>query len=224
MAHAFIDKYLSSNIWRWLIFVWMITISCGLTACSPDEAKLTDRSLKLELAEGESINSITFIHNQRHRGINGFAVALGDGGSAIYNMDGSRIWQEKLPARLVTYDGQSLLIYRTHEKQTILDRYNVSDVTNIGFLDRQTPSEIAATTLQRTSYASLGPLTLSDGVVRIPLSGPQDGLTYAAKHPVSAIASTSKPMPYFPDGVVAMASFNGHIELLSEADFKLALK
>lgn len=224
MAPHLIDKDMNSQIWHWLIFTLITVVSCGLMACSAGKIKPLERSLKLELAPGEEISAITFIYNQRHRGLNGFAVALGDGGSAIYNMDGSEIWREKLPARLVTYDGRALLIFRTHEEQTILDRYHVSDLTYIGFLDRQMPSEIAATTLQRTSYSSLGALTLSNNAVRMPIGRSKDYLAYTSKHQVAAIASTSKPMPYFPEGVVAMASIDGHIEFMSEADFKSRLK
>ena len=149
---------------------------------------------------------------------------MGDAGSAIYNMDGDEIWRERLPARLVTYDGQVLFIYRTHEDKTILDRYSVSDVTSIGFLDRQTPSEVSATTLQRTAFSSLGSITISGQTVSLPSDDFKTTQSYLTKRPVAAVASTSKPMPYFPNGVVAIASVQGHIELLSEDDFKARLK
>ena len=195
----------------------------ALVSCSTGSSE-SAKNISLNLDAESEISSITFIHNQGHRGLNGFAVAFGDEGSAIYNMDGDEIWKETIPAKLVTYDGHALLIYRTHEDKTILDRYSVSDVTYVGFLERQMPSEIAATTLQRTSFSSLGPLTISGDIVRMPSENFTKTVSYSSNRSVAAIASTSKPMPYFPDGVVAIASADGHIELLSEMDFKSSLK
>lgn len=198
-------------------------LSCILLACraTPPEPIKT---LHLPLADGQDITSIALIHNQKHRGLNGFAVALGQGGAVIYDMQGQEIWRDLIPAKLVAYDGRALLIYRDHEDKTILDRYAATDIRYIIFEDRQSPSEIAATTLQRTAFASLGPVTLSDSDANVLSADFKSTLRYRSQRPIAAVASTSKAMPSYPNGVVLVTSSDGYLELFSTENFKSRLE
>lgn len=201
----------------------LAALSSILLACRPAPALDPIKRLQLPLMANESISSIALIHNQKHRGLNGFALALGQGGAVIYDMDGDEIWRDNIPAKLVAYDGRALLVYRDHGSKTILDRYSATDMRYILFEDRQSPSEIAATTLQRTAFSSLGAVTLSGSDVKL-FNTDRSVVSYRSKLPIAAIASTSKPMPYFPSGVVVISSSDGELEFLSEDGFRSRLK
>ncbi len=135
------------------------------------------------------------------------AAAHGDDGVAIYDLNGSAIWSEPGAAKLVAYYQNNLVIYRDGSSQSILDRYNLDQLKAPVKISTASPSPIAATTLQRTTYATLGPLRIA---------GEEINTSENALHfdkAVAAVAASSKSAPDYPDGAAAVAMTDGDIQI-----------
>ncbi len=140
------------------------------------------------------------------------ALAHGVDGVSIHSHTGKQLFHLDQPARLVSAFGETLLLYRGAGQASELLRYKITEGGQLSFINRETPSEIAPTTLQRSAFSPLGPVLFT-----------QTGLELAT----SAVALQSKPTaiaavkygfgPDLPQNPVAIALDNQEVQLWPRA-------
>ena len=158
---------------------------------------------------GKPVFSVSLIqHGDQHQSM-AVAAAHGADGVSIYDLYGNLIWRDLEDAKLVAYYQSNLVVYRDHTGQSALDRYKVDALHDPVKITTQSPSPIAATTLQRTAYSALGPLRISGEQIDLP----ENQIDLGA--PVAAVAATGVAVEDFPDGIVAIAMMDGEIRLYS---------
>lgn len=153
--------------------------------------------------------SITLIENA---GRDGFLIVIahGDQGLSIHGpAGGAPVWHAETPTRLVAGFGSRFSAYSVDDDGTTLSTYYVGHGGNqVRRGQVQRPSEVAATTLQRSAVAALGPVRFAGQE----LSSDQRTITFP--HPIKAIAAMKGPVPPdFPDGVFAALSPDGKVDL-----------
>ncbi len=77
---------------------------------------------------------------------------------------------------------------------------------------------MAATTLQRTAYAALGPIQILDQKIEA------NGRSLTLSKPVVAVAASKSPLyPQSPEGVFAALSPDGSVDLYALEEIRAAL-
>ena len=129
---------------------------------------------------------------------------------SVLDIEGSVLWSDPTPAKLVAYYQNNLVVFRNNDKQSVLDRYNIDNIQAPEKVSSDSPSPIAATTLQRTAYSSLGPLRITGDKISINETEIQFG---------GPIAATKASAPNFPGGIASIAMVNGDLQLMHRSAF-----
>jgi|GEM_PF-5391245 len=158
------------------------------------------------LKTGQTILSLAAIPATAHLGKSHIVAAHGADGVSIRNTDGTVLRTIDTPARLVAHYQNLLVVYSQDEDgTTTLKRYQLSATGEPTLVDTASPSPIAATTLQRTAIASLGPLQISGSSLII------GDKTITAPGPVTAVAAASYFPPLVAGKTLLIATDNGDI-------------
>ena len=138
------------------------------SAPTPQEApSVPVETPSVTIETNKKITSITTIPAVGHRGASRIIAAHGEDGTAIYTLEGKETWRDETPAKLVAFYQGTLIVYRDHETPTRLDRYRVNREGTAELLESASPSPIAATTIQRTAYAPLGPVRVEANAIQL---------------------------------------------------------
>lgn len=162
------------------------------------------------IATGKAIKGLAVIPATGHLGTAQVAVAHGDRGAAIYSYEGKVVWQDESEAALlVSYYADNLLIYRKSDKPGgRVDRYSYTPGSKPEFVETQIPAAPAATTIQRTAYAALGPLRIDgDKIHLVP------DRVIVAKEPVTAVAASNYFIPLTAEKTILFATRSGDIHI-----------
>ena len=158
------------------------------------------------LKTGQTILSLAAIPATAHLGKSHIIAAHGADGVSIRDTSGTILWTIDTPARLVAHYQNQLVVYsQGGDGVTTLKRYRLNAPGEPILVDTASPSPIAATTLQRTSIASLGPLQISGTDLII---GEQ---TLSAPGPIMAVATASYFPPLVSGQTLLIATDNGDI-------------
>lgn len=168
------------------------------THAQSDEAKAVTANQQLLLHTDKPVLSIAAIPATAHRGLSHVVVAHGADGVSIYDTNGKEVQHIDTQADLVAYYQNQLVVYQ-RKGDTTLDHYVLNLPGSIRLTNSQSPSPIAATTLQRTAFASLGPLRIKANELEL------TDQTLSFAHPVQAVASVT----YFPPLVASDAIIVG---------------
>lgn len=141
---------------------------------------------------GHEITALAVVAAAGHRGSAKIVVAHDNAGARLYNYDGTLLWQDDSPAKLVASYPGKIIIFRDHEEATRLDTYAVSPSGNVSFLNTASPSPLAATTIQRTSFSAVGPIKLRGNRVYI---GEEAHQPIELNERVSAFAAVKQFIP-----------------------------
>ncbi len=167
--------------------------------------------------------------------------AHGDKGAIAHDLEGHEVWRYNGRADTVSAFGNTILVYTKIEKKPDLDKsglnedgsgeaglqkpeyqgselrtYKLNANGEINYVNTQSPSEIAPTTLQRSSYAAFGSVRLTRTGVQT-----NDGLIPLAVEPTAFAATNKTSHPSLTKGAVAIALNNGLIEVWSKTAAKL---
>lgn len=158
------------------------------------------------LKTGQTILSLAAIPATAHLGKSHIIAAHGAEGVSIRNTDGTVLWTIDTPARLVAHYQNLLVVYFQNEDgTTTLKRYQLNGPNAPVVVDTASPSPIAATTLQRTAIAALGPLQISGSNLII------GEKTIAAPDQITAVAAASYFPPLVGGQTLLIATDNGDI-------------
>ena len=161
---------------------------------------------------GQPIVSLAAIPATQHLGKSTIIAAHGADGISIMDTDGTILWAIETPARLVAHYQGLLVVYAQDDDGTsTLERYRLNGPNPPTLLDTASPSPIAATTLQRTAIASLGPAQISGSDLII------GDTTIAAPAPITAIAAAAYFPPLVSGQTLLMATEGGDIIVQSAA-------
>ena len=154
---------------------------------------------------GSPITALAVIPAIGHRGVARIAVAHGDAGVAIYSLDGDRLWTDDRPAKLVGIYQGNFIIYRDDDGETVLDRYKLTPRGTPALVESRSPSPVAATTIQRTAYAPLGPVRIGEEDIRI------DEGVIQTKGRATAVAAVKTLIPRTSEMTILYSSASGVI-------------
>ena len=158
------------------------------------------------LETGQPIVSLAAIPATQHLGKSTIIAAHGADGISIMDTDGTVLWIIDTPARLVAHYQGLLVVYAQDDDGTsTLERYRLNGPNPPTLIETASPSPIAATTLQRTAIASLGPaqisgsdLIIGDAIISVP-------------EPITAIASAAYFPPLISGQTLLIATQTGDI-------------
>lgn len=159
-------------------------------------------------ATDQEILSIAAIPATTHRGKSRIVAAHGDAGVSIRDTSGTVLSTIDTPARLVSHYQGFLVVYSQEDNgSTTLRRFTLAGNGQATLVDSASPSPIAATTLQRTEIAALGPvridntrLLMEDGDISLP-------------SPIVAVAAASYFPPLVAGRTLLIAMDNGDITI-----------
>ena len=175
-------------------------------ATSPAHSETSSPATQHVLKTGQTILSLAAIPATAHLGKSHIIAAHGEDGVSIRNTDGTVLRTIDTPARLVAHYQNLLVVYsQSEDGTTTLKRYKLNATGEPVLVDTASPSPIAATTLQRTSIASLGPLQISGSNLIIA------DKTIAAPGLITAVASASYFPPLVGSQTLLLATDNGDI-------------
>jgi len=175
-------------------------------AASPAPAEAAAPVEQHILKTSQSILSLAAIPATAHLGKSHIIAAHGAEGVSIRDTDGTVLWTIDTPARLVAHYQNQLVVYSQDEQgSTTLKRYQLNAPGEPVLVDTASPSPIAATTLQRTAIASLGPLQISGSSLII------EDKTIAAPGLITAVATASYFPPLVGGQTLLIATDNGDI-------------
>ncbi len=201
----------------------------SLAACSPGdavppppspEAAIADtveetqpQNVKKHVLEtGQPILSLTAIPATAHLGKSQIIAAHGAQGVTIRDTDGTVLQSIDTPARLVAHYQGLLVVYaQDDEGVTTLKRYRLNGANSPELVDTASPSPIAATTLQRTAIASLGPLQISGSDLII------GERIISAPTAITAVASATYFPPLIGGQTLLIATQSGSIIIQSHS-------
>lgn len=163
--------------------------SAESTSDSTDSTLLAKEKVEYVIETGHEISGIAVIPATGHRGAARIAVAQGDAGARLFNFDGTLLWHDDVPAALVGFYQDTLIIFRNHEDTTRLDTYTVSGQGAVILESTAAPSPVAATTIQRTAFSVVGPVRLDGNNVIMGETGVE------MAEPVSAFAAAKQFIP-----------------------------
>ena len=193
-----------------LIFALFFIAGCS-NAPSTEEAQSETSSEEVRsprlLSTGKPITGLAVIPAIGHRGSAKIAVAHGNAGAAIYSVNGDILWKDETPAKLIGFYQSNLIVYRDHEDETRLDRYRIFANGAVEFATTAIPSPIAATTIQRTAYAPIGPVRLDANLIHL------SEVSIEMKQAVSAFAAVNQLIPITRNTTLLIAMTNGDISI-----------
>lgn len=161
----------------------------------------------------KKITSITTIPAVGHRGASRIIAAHGEDGTAIYTLEGKETWRDETPAKLVAFYQGTLIVYRDHETPTRLDRYRVNRDGTAELLESTSPSPIAATTIQRTAYAPLGPVRIEANAIQL------QTCRIEMDRDVAALAAAPRMIPLARETAIIIGTDDGRILAAPQAFF-----
>ena len=161
----------------------------------------------------KNITGVTIIPAIGHRGVARIIAALGNDGTVIYSLDGTVTWRNGTPAKLVAFYQGTLIIYRDHEAATRLDRYRIHRNGTAELVETASPSPIAATTIQRTAYAPLGPAHIDANAIQL------QSCRIEMNKTVTALAAADRMLPLLGDMTIIVATDDGNILAAPRAYF-----
>lgn len=150
------------------------------------------------------VSGISIVPARGHRGEAMLAVAREQAGVAVYDLKGRMIWSDEKPADLAVYSEGKLLVYRKGEDADSVDVYTRSGRSLFEFEVRRSPPIPAATTLQRTALAAIGPVRIEGNEIDLVNYG-----RLRAKAKVTAVAGASALIPLSNSAVITYADENG---------------
>ena len=137
--------------------------------------------------------------------------AHGDNGATAFTFQGEIVWHYEGRADTVSAFGNTILIYQTTDDGSELRTFKRDINGDIIFVNVQSPSEIAPTTLQRSAYASFGPIRLEKTGVAT-----NSGFILFTEEPTAFAATGKTTHPDLKMGAVAFGLANGNIEIWSK--------
>ncbi len=144
--------------------------------------------------------------------------AHGDSISA-YSISGHQIWRRSEPTRLVAASGSAILGYRHDDDGGALTRYGIGHGgSSILPTETSTPSPIAATTLQRTAFAALGPLDVTGSEIRS-----SRGVFMTSDEIMAVSAIDADLGPDLEDGALVVSGPDGRVSFYPLEAVKAAL-
>ena len=162
------------------------------------------------LETGQPIMSLAAIPATTHLGKSNIIAAHGADGVSIRDTDGRVLWTIDTPARLVAhYQGLLVVFAQDEDGTSTLERYRLNGLNPPTLVETASPSPIAATTLQRTAIASLGPVRISGSELIV------GEMIIAAPGPITAVASAAYFPPLVSGQTLLMATENGDILIQS---------
>ncbi|MEO9970191.1 MAG: hypothetical protein ABJG15_10285 [Hyphomonadaceae bacterium] len=203
-----------------LLAIFTLSVSLAVACGGPDtelriggaQAQEQGAEQKTEhiLQTGQSIVSLAAIPATAHLGKSHIVAAHGADGVSIRDTRGTVLATIDTPARLVAHYQNLLVVYsQSEDGVTTLKRYRLNGPGQPVLVDTASPSPIAATTLQRTSIASLGPLQISGTDLII------GDRIISAPGPITAVASASYFPPLVSSQTLLIATENGDIIIQS---------
>lgn len=159
---------------------------------------------------GSAITGLSIVPAQGHRGEAKLAVAHGKGGAAIYDLAGNVIWADGKPAALAVFTNGELLLYREGEPGGRVDKYRQDGSGALAFVDSAQPAVPAATTLQRTALAAIGPVRFEGKTITLQNYG-----TIEADEEVTAVAGAKLLIPLSAGKVIAYSTTSGKIHIVN---------
>lgn len=170
------------------------------------ETTTVEPAVQHVLETGQPIISLAAIPATAHLGKSHIIAAHGAGGVSMRDTSGTVLWTLDTPARLVAQYQGLLVIYSQDEPgETTLTRYKLNGPSAPTLVETVSPSPIAATTLQRTAIASLGPLQISGAELTIA------DTTVTMPEPITAVASASYFPPLVSGQTLLIATDSGDI-------------
>ncbi len=136
------------------------------------------------------------------------AFSHGDNGASLYDMSGQRLWHIEQKVDVVSSFGDTLLMYRGEGETSVLERTQLSLDGQMGEMKIESPSEIAPTTLQRSSIASLGPVIFKDNGILF-----EHSFVKLKTRPTAIAATTSTFGPSFKNGAVVIGLETGDVQI-----------
>ena len=177
----------------------------SLTASARD--MIDDRCAVSTIKVDHHISSISFVGNDDQSESRIIAVGMGAHGLATFDNSGKSTWVHDGRVDVVSSFGKKTLVYRKVDATTELERFTIG-ANGVGVPEHlESPSQIAATTLQRNAYAIVGTALLHDNGVQF-----EDSFVSMPAKPV-ALAATKAAFPGAENGAVAFALANGDIEI-----------
>ena len=203
-----------------LIFSVCAVTLVGCQTSLPDnlEGEVSDgpavaEVLSTTISTNKKITGMTTIPAVGHRGVARIIAAHGEDGTVIYSLDGIETWRDETPAKLVAFYQGTLIIYRDHEAATRLDRYRIHRNGTAEHVETASPSPIAATTIQRTAYAPLGPVRIEANAIQLPSCRIEMETT------VTALAAADRMIPLSGETTIIVATDDGNILAAPRAYF-----
>ena len=114
---------------------------------------------------GKPALSIALLHVP-HADVVLVAVAHGTDGLSLYTMQGRRTWSHGRAAHVVAPVKTKFTVYDKLDETALYDVMIGHGGARIMAGPTQTPSPVAATTLQRASLSALGPLRIEENILR----------------------------------------------------------
>lgn len=181
----------------------------GETPANLVERDATAGQAAVTIETGKPIFSVAAIPATAHLGLSHVVVTHGDGGVAAYDTSGKKVWELDKPAKLVAHYQRQLIVFRDDEAETSLDRYDINFPAAPELVETSVPSPLAATTIQRTAYASLGPLRIQGTDIIL-----NETLIHVGE-PVSAVASAKYFPPVVAGKAIVIATEDGTVTIQS---------
>lgn len=191
-----------------LSFATQILIACGESTAENSHLAVevpTTAATQFHFTAEAPIIALAVLPAVGHRGSARIAVAHGENGAAMYTLDGDVVWRDDTPAKLISFYQGNLIVYRDHQEETVLDRYEAAGVRTPVLVESQSPSPIAATTIQRTSFAALGPVRITDTAIEL------EGATVETPSRAMAVASADRLIPRTDDLTLVYGTMDGEI-------------
>jgi len=154
------------------------------------------------------VNGAAFISSKDKADWEFLALSHGKDGVSLYDTAGQRLWHMDQPADVVSAFGDTMLIYETIENSSRLERFKIGQDGTAKSIGIETPSEIAPTTLQRSSITASGPVSFKDNGLLLTTS-----FVKLSAKPVAVAAISAKFGSIFPKGAVAIGLENNQVEI-----------
>ncbi len=114
---------------------------------------------------GLPVFGVSVVPATGHRGRTLISVAHGPDGVTVYNLEGEIIWTDRVRANLAVFSQGKLLVYTRSDGADSVAVYDRMGDGSFAMADMRSPPIPAATTLQRTALAAIGPATIADDAI-----------------------------------------------------------
>lgn len=174
---------------------------------------------QLTLKTGSQITGAAFLTPGEDQKTVFLAISNGPRGTSLYNSEGKSVWKSNEQADIVSSFGGTMLIYREDKVASTLERFTVDTFGTVSSISIESPSEIAPTTLQRTTYSSLGPVLFKDNGILLETSFIKLG-----SRPTALAATASTFGSEVKGGTVAIGLKNGNVEIWAKSSTSAGCK